>query len=405
VNYEEGFAMNLNLMNDIDERWQDSLAAHAVRISAPGEGMLRLDAVEVGPHYNKPRTNLLLRYRPSQPGWDMFADDDLQYLGDDPRRRQLFTGPRFQHWLALVTPHPVRGDVHDALLTLLDWLDSPMRESLPRALPPNIARAAPLALDAALEGVARLRDAAEFDVAGFEPTAAQAEAIAQIAATVTQQVSPCCPLVHGLSGSGKHALARAAAKALIERGLFQRVLEISGAAVVAGMLFRPQKDERLGRVLDAAQGMEHALVMLDQFDAVLEQSEICAALMAQHLERGLKLIAVARGEFAFDGGESWLPWQRRLRVVGAPGLGPAEAAEVLRRRLAGHPLAGKIELATGLVPSIVAAAARRPGASPGTAIDLLDALLAQAAWCGATVIGLDDLLHLVPRGYESAAAS
>ena len=237
--------MTTNLVSCVGQGWLDAMSARAVQVSAPGEGLLRLDAVELGPQHNKPRTNVLLRWQAGRQGWDFFVDDDLQYLGDDPARRLLFTGPQVHHWRAVVAPCPVCGDVHDAVLHLLDWLESPMRQTLSYVARPPAAADSPLSLD--LQGVAGIRGGGEVTLPGFEPTSAQADAIDRIAAAVTQRVSSAFPLVHGPSGCGKHSVARAAASVLIARGLFGQVLDVSGAALAAGMLFRPQRDERLAR--------------------------------------------------------------------------------------------------------------------------------------------------------------
>ena len=77
-----------------------------------------------------------------------------------------------------------------------------------------------------------------------------------------------------------------------------------------------------------------------------------------------------------------------------------ETIGVLQRRLAGHPLAARVELSAGLTAAIAYAAERRLGANPGTALDILDALLSRAAWSGAVVIGPDDLLYLQPPHEE-----
>jgi hypothetical protein len=386
----------MNLLHAVSGPWRQALAALAVPLSAPGEGMLRLDAVELGPPFNKPRSNLLLRRRPGQPDWELFVDDDLQYLGSDEMRQRLFSGPRFQHWVALALPHPLRGDVHEALRESLCWLESPLVSSLPSIQGQGSIGRWPGALEPGLAEVGRLRGAADLAIDGCTLSSTQAETADHVAAAVTQSLAPCCPLLIGQSGCGKHFLARAAAAATITRGLFQQVLEISGAALAAGMLFRQQQDERVGRVLDAALELEKTLLLFDQFDAVFEMSDIAGALLARALERGLKLIGIARGQFELDHVETMLSLQRRLRPVCLPPMDRGETIGVLRGRLAGHPLAARVELSAGLIPAIACAAERRPGANPGAALDLLDALLAQAAWSGAAVIGPDDLLHLQP---------
>ena len=79
--------------------------------------------------------------------------------------------------------------------------------------------------------------------------------------------------------------------------------------------------------------MERTLVLLDQFDAVLELSDISGGLLVRHLDRGLRLIAVARGDFCLDLPESLVPLRRRLRSVYVPALDARETVQVLQRRL------------------------------------------------------------------------
>jgi hypothetical protein len=160
------------------------------------------------------------------------------------------------------------------------------------------------------------------------------------------------------------------------------------------MVVPTQRDERLGRVLSAARELPRTLVLLDHFDVVLEHSAIAATLVAGQLDRGLRLVGLSGGEVAPDR-EVPPPLQRRLRVLAVPAMDPAATAEVLRRRLASHPLAAEVELAPGLLPLLIRAANRKPGANPGAALDLLDGLLAQAAWSRAALVGPDDLWHLL----------
>jgi len=329
----------MNLLCSVDDRWLQVMAARAVQASAPADGLLRLDAVEVGPQHNK-RAPTCCYGATGTAAWDFFVDDDLEYIGDDEARRRLFAGPKFQHWLALAVSQPIHCDVHEAVLHLLGLLDSPMREGLPSVLcragkadrawlpcPTRSWKAWPACTARRLGG------------GSFEPTPLQADAIAQIAAALTQQVSPCCPLVQGCRL--RQARSRARCRRVVDRPrLFRQVLEVSGAAVAAGMIFRAQKDERFRRVLDAAQRMERrsscsASSMRCSCNRILPPPD------RPPIRAGLKLIAVARTEFELDRGEALLPLQRRLRIIRIPPMEAADTAEVLNRRLSRHPLAAK----------------------------------------------------------------
>ena len=109
--------------------------AHQVELAQPRERMLQLNAVPLGPLFNKRCTNALLRQKPGAHNWIGHVDEDLAYLGDDPARRALFAGPRRKGWLELAPIEPVLGDVNRGIVWLLGELDSPLREMAVQGLP------------------------------------------------------------------------------------------------------------------------------------------------------------------------------------------------------------------------------------------------------------------------------
>jgi hypothetical protein len=382
----------------LNQRLVEVLAAHEVEIVEPREHMVQLNAVLAGAGFSKPRTNVLLRHRSDDWHWEIFVDEDFRYLGEDRARSSLFGGRSHERWLELTPPEPVAGDVNEAVLRALEYLDSPMRGLVPAAERRHrrLAGGARQIADPQLARVARLLDPRELRARAVRPTHAQAEAVARIAQSVTSRGTARCPVVCGASGCGKTAVVALAALELLGRGVVRQVVELSGAAVCAGAVFWPQRDDRLRLTLESAHELEAALVVLEQFDLTLGSSAVAGGLFSEWVDRGLRLVGVARGEFSLSRLEQFPTLSRRLEPVLLGEPEPDDLEPILLRLLKEHPLAKNVELAPEVVPAVLNLSHRRPGVNPGAALGLIEAALAQAAWSGSAFIGPDDLYCLVP---------
>lgn len=385
------------IVDQLNDQSADALRQHAVQVATPNEEMLELKAVLVGEGYTKPRTNLLLRRMPGLDRWEIFVDDDFHYTGDDDRRRRLFCGDRMNQWLALTPPEPVEGDVNRALLCALEWLDSPIRNAIAVRSPPKRPVAA---LDPQLARFGQLLLRGDLERLAIRPTVAQAEAIRRIAETGMRALLPACVVVCGPAGCGKTAVVATAGLALLDHSHIREVLRLSGAAIVSGAVFPQQRDERLRQVLELCHARRGALVVLEQFDLVARYSETAACLIAEYVDRGTKLVGVARSEFAPKELDQCDLLARRVEPVVLAVPDPAEQREIVLERLRSHPLAGRVEVAPEVVPAALLLARLRAGAGPGAALSLLDAALARAAWSGSPHLLPDDLYDLVPEEPE-----
>jgi hypothetical protein len=353
--------------------------------------MVQLNAVQVGAGFSKPRTNLLLCRRTTSSPWEVYVDEDLRCTSGDAVSSRMFTGSSRSGWQQLNPPQPVYGDVNYAIVCALEWLSSPLRDLLPAAPP---AATAPLgSLDPYLERVGRVLGLEQL-ASNVEPTAAQGDAIVRIAETVLRREAPRCPVVVGPPGCGKSMVMRLAAGGLLSRGAVGRVIEINGAAICSGAIFWPERDERLRLTLEAALVPPAALVLLEQFELAIARSETALALLADALDRGLRLVGVARAEFTPAQWRRAPALARRVELVRIGEPEPAEVRRIVRLRLDQHPAAKRFEIAPDVLPGVLALAARRPGGNPGAALGLLEAVLSHAAWTGQKAIGPDDVFHL-----------
>jgi hypothetical protein len=362
------------------------MQAHKVAVLQSRRHLVQLNAVPAGPGFSKPRTNVLLRRRPGDDAWDAFVDDDLAYSGDDPGHGALFAGPRQRHWLSLTPAEPLHGDVNAVIRQVLTWLESPREMDSPANAP---AEPAP-----ALEPYARTITAAEL---ANLPRAApwQTEAVLRTAETVTRGRPPRCAMLWGPAGCGKTVVARCAAAKLVRHARLTRVLEVRAASLCAGAMIWPERDDRLRLVVEAVLGQTGTLVLLEQADLALVKSEIAQGVLADALDAGLNLIAVARPEFT----PQWLPpgstLERRLELVPVPAPDTAEMGVLLNQVLREHPMTRARQIAPEVVAAVLTLAGRRPGANPGAALGLLEAVLNQAAWNARPRVGPDDVFHLV----------
>jgi len=374
------------------------LRAHAVQIAAPQEEMVELKAVLAGRCFSKPRTNLLLRRLPDLTHWQFFVDDDFSYQGDDDLRRRLFCGGRVNHWLELTPAEPVEGDVNQALLQALEWLDSPICQRMVAQRAGERGQVAPL--DPLLARCGRLLTRADLERLAVEPTASQAEAMRRIAQILTRVAAPACAVVFGPSGCGKTAVVASASLKLLGHPGVRSILQLSGAAIASGAIFPQQRDERLRQVLDLAHARGRTLVLLEQFDLVVRRSETAACLIAEYVDRGLKLTGIARSDYAPRDLAHCDLLARRAEPVVLAEPAAEEQREIVGRRLSEHPLAKRVEVAPEVVPAVLMLARLRPGANPGAALALLDAGLVRAAWSGTSLLGPDDFYDLVPSEPE-----
>jgi ATP-dependent Clp protease ATP-binding subunit ClpA len=371
------------------------LQSNRVGISEPRDQMVQFNAVRVGPKFTKPATNVLLVERGQDGSWEVFVDEDLAYVGENPAKRQLFQGQSRESWQLLATP-PLEGDVNLVLLCVLEWLDSPMRGIARRAA--KMTRPVPVpipTLDPQLQRVARFLTTKQLQAAAVPVTVCQAEAADRVAEVVTQELSPACPVIHGPSGCGKTTVALTAASQLIQRGYADQVLEISGAAVASGAIFWPQRDDRLRHILQALPGLPRTLVLAEHFDFFLNNTEVSECLLSDCLDRGTKIIGVMRPDVSISEVESAVSFLRRIRPVHLDEPEPEEVKAILAERLRRHPLAAQIEVAPEVLSTVLMLARLRPGANPGAAVGLLDALLAHVKWASVNLATPDDVYHLV----------
>ena len=146
----------------------------------------------------------------------------------------------------------------------------------------------------------------------------------------------------------------------------QQVFQLSGAAVCSGAIFWPQRDERLRAALETIRNLpKSTLLILEQFDLALGKSETAPSLVCEGLDRGIRLIAVARPEFAPDDAEVLgLSLSRRLEIVPVAVPEDAELQQILRHWLQRHPLTQEVEVAAEVVPTGVAVVAVSPRGQP-----------------------------------------
>jgi hypothetical protein len=385
----------------------DLLRSHDVRISQPREQMLQLNDVPVGPAFSQPMTNVLLRFDASAVCWQVFVDENLRYLGSVASRKQVFCGSRRRGWLRLASNLDAVGDVNDTIVWVLNQLESDLRSVAPQALKRRLESADRAAVenrpgqqpDHPLPGldsrVARLVEPCELESLCMEPTSAQADAIMLAAESVLRPVAPNLPLLMGRSGVGKTMVAQHAAGELSRRGLVSQVVEISGAAVCAGPIFLPERDERLRETLDSLAQIGGALVILEQFDLVLSRSVVAASILSGFVDSGIRVIGVARAEFSPNRLKRCSQLRRRIEPCVLLPADHADVAEILRRRWAGHSLADQIELSQNVLPLVNKYSSGRLGVNPGSAIGLFEAVLNRADFSGQRCVGPDDVFHLV----------
>ena len=119
----------MSLLNQLEPDLARLLAHHQVTVSEPREHMVQCSGVAIGPKFSKPCTNLLFRSRNATPPgveWEIYADDDLQYLGHNLNVSRLFQGRHLRRWQLLTPPEPASGKLSQVIRPTLAWLLRPL---------------------------------------------------------------------------------------------------------------------------------------------------------------------------------------------------------------------------------------------------------------------------------------
>jgi hypothetical protein len=285
---------------------------------------------------------------------------------------------------------PASHDPSEAVRECLRLLGSPILDRLP---PPAGGGPHRLPEPASTDNVSHLAAFGEF----FDPqqwsielTVPQRDIVSRIVSTVCRRLPPTCPILLGASGSGKTTLARCAAKQLLNRGEVQDVLLVYGSELTCGALFRSQRDACLQELLEAISEFPDTLLLIEQYQLAVGQSQTGASLLAAALDQGLRMIAVASPGLPL-GMNSATELLRRVESIRVPTFDSCDVGALLKARLARHPAADKLEIAPEVLSTVMRVAEQRPGADPGAALGLLEAVLSDCKCRGVQCVGPDDV--------------
>ncbi len=406
----------MSLLQQLDGRLTKLFAQWQVHVFEPREHMIQCNAVNVGTDFTKPRTNLLLRQRQAggaSARWEIFIDDDIEYRGNDARKRQLFQGAHRRRWQMLTPPQSVRGDLNHALRLALAWLASPLlnQQSPPADTPlPRQQQVQHHGEDEAADPET-MRLAGDFSTllaAYGEPltqkrlrsnpgelSAGQRET-ADLAAVSLLARPPLLPVLSGASGMGKTFIAHRVAGEFLRRGLVQQVLEVQAAELVCGAVLWPDRDDRFRRLLNEARQLPRTLLIIEQLDLAMGRSPAVASILCNALDAGVMLLGIARAEVA----PGWLAHSKSLehrsRILPVPGLCRFELQALVHARLA--ELAEAPHTVNPQTLSVVIQQGHRHGeGNPGEVVRLFNEVLAISRWRQSDAIGPDDVYFLAEQ--------
>lgn len=378
----------------LDRRLVALLAQHQATVEVLDAWTARFQAVPLGSEFNKERSNLLLRRTGLGCGASVFVDADLQYRGTDNATLSALSGPNRQNWRRLHLP-PLQGTVNEALCSALRVVASPLADAAARTLGPQPSPAMPSGrvddplpgrvLAATGEPVTREMAAGAYQASFRKPLARQ------LAILTTRSAPPRAAALWGQPGAGRDHLMLAAAAPLLETGRVHQVYRVRGAMLAAGCILPQEVDAALLALLGEAAALEGCLLLVEDLDVCLTGSVVSHALLCGALDRGLRMLGTARSQRFVRQLRRDEALARRLLAVHVPPPGRAEtiaALEDLART-------SRVEVAPPAIQTAVRIAESRDSVQPATAVGLLSAALAEAAWDGRAQVGPDDLFAVL----------
>jgi len=368
------------------------LESNRVRVQQVDVRTTLLEAVPVGNHFSKAKSNVLLRRPSIHAGTAVFVDADLAYKGPDEKRVRAFNGLCRKGWRR-ITPHPLRGDINRVLCSALDIIDSPLTEQVY------------LALETAAGDDSRAKGN-DFEEM-FKPfghslspsTAKQAYAdtfrkdlASQVAIVVSRRRSPNSVLICGRSGAGKGLLMLAAAHLLYAKEKIDRAIVISSGRIASGCLFPAEVDGIFTEVVTKALRRK-CLLLIRDVDVCMTGSEAVKALLCEAMDGGLRFLATVRSENATALLAQDEPIVRRIVSIRVPTPSAKHVKEALIQ--IAHESHARVQPAA--IESIVSLSRRYGEAicEPAWSVGMLSSAITQAQWHGSPQVDPDTVYSVL----------
>lgn len=362
----------------------DRLRRERVRIDVQDENTAFFRRVPANPRFfSKPTTNLLVK-RPG-PAWPfaVCVDEDLTYQGGNQELVQMFAKGHCEHgwrviFLGRAGDHDLQPVTEEALRVLgfdgrepayeVAVASPPGRQGLLSTFGEDLTRAL-------ASGVA-------------DPCAGRADLIDEICRSLWLERPPLLVLV-GAAGVGKTNLLHGVAGRLHARRPESRVVRVDAAALVAGTLLGAEREQLTARLLREVGESTRTILAIERLELVHRDAPHTAPLLANALDRGLRLVATVTAV------ESLIPvgslLGRRMEVVVVPELSLAAVPAALaahRSRVERH---HGVSIHDSVLDAVVDAACAIDGPWPAKAVTLMDRSAADAAFAGRAAVTVGDV--------------
>jgi ATP-dependent Clp protease ATP-binding subunit ClpA len=372
----------------LDPALQAKLRRMNLRIELPDEQTLTVKGVPANRrHFNKARTNLLIKRSSGAVPCVVCVDDDLEYAGTDQALSKAFVAaPTQQGWRILTLGNLAgnsRGDFTAGLECALDILGVEEASDAATAAPETPSKKL-------LAGWGKnLTEAVS--AGSTSPTLFRDEEIEQVV-SATLSWEGRLPLILGEPGTGKTNLLRGIAYLLDRR--HQEVLAVNMGALLAGTLFESERESLLAALLREA-GDSGVVLALEQIEWAVNGTSRSLVLLRDALDRGTRLIATSTPDqerrFCVH------PIASKLEIVRLHELCASDTRSVLeqlRSSISSHHAVGiddELERAT------VERSISMSGSLPGKAVRLMDAAAARASLTDSGKVTFVDLYVAASR--------
>ncbi len=337
--------------------------------------------------FSKPRTSLLVkRTRPGMPCL-IGVDEDLDYRGSDSALLRLFASAhRQQGWRLFFLQGDSWTEVVEQVLVLLGNVPA---GPFGRPAGPSPSPAGGGLLDAFGQDLS-----SRTNESPAPPTVGRSELIERVCVSLSGR-RPRLALIVGPSGAGKTNLLYAVARRLREGRLALRLVRVNLGALMAGAWAESERETLLRSLLAEAAGEPSLALALESLEQAVARTPSGALLLADALEKDVRLAGVILPEFV--GLFEAPPLRRHVDFIETPPLeadSALEALEAWRESIARH---HGVRIDKSFLAAVLERSLPLAGCLPDKAIALLDAAAARAAFSGALQL---DLYHIYAAGAD-----
>jgi ATP-dependent Clp protease ATP-binding subunit ClpA len=380
-------------MNSLDEKLLEQLTSQGISVKPINSETLVLRNVPTDAnHYNKERTNVLVRYIKGLQRYLICVDADLEYTGTNSGQLRAFRLPKARSgWRPVFMEHLPR-EITSAIIHAFRVLGTeppypvtgsnstiPAPQSVNRYEPGEFLK--PYTTDLTKRALLNR----------LSPTVGRQKEMNLVLAVLKKEEHPRMPVLLGGAGCGKTNLIHGITFSLITDDDPLKVLSVDIVGLISGCVYPGERENWLNRAFDEMIALQDHVFVIEDINLLANSCPDGVLILRRALDEKIRLIGTSCTELIRIYQNPLI--QRRIFIIplAEPSLSfTVDILDGIKSILEKH---HRINISTASIQCCVAQCTSWPGNFPAKAIDLLDLACSQLALKRGRNLSPDDIIE------------